>query len=119
MGTAASPPLTSAQRWIVVLMFGCGWAVAHDGLFVLLVIVAAVRAFDTQAPTAGDRGALAQFAFLIAALAVVLRTRATITVVHPAAPRFTPKHMVLITGARRSAVSTMVRLPLCRRDGQA
>ena len=73
-GNRGFAPLTSAQRWIVVLMFGCGWIVAHDGLFALLAIAAAVRAFDRQAPTAGDRGALAQFAFLITALAVVLRT---------------------------------------------
>jgi hypothetical protein len=54
-------------------MFVCGWAVAHDGLFVLLIVAGAVRSLDAHAPPTGDRGALAQFAFLIAALAVVLR----------------------------------------------
>jgi hypothetical protein len=47
--------------------------VARDGLFVLLVLAAAVRAFDAHAPRTSDRGALAQFAFLIIALAVVSR----------------------------------------------
>jgi Zn-dependent protease len=75
-GNRGFAALTSAQRWTVVLMFGCGWALAHDGLFVLLVIAAAVRSFDTHAPATGDRGALAQFVFLIAALSVVLRAAA-------------------------------------------
>jgi Zn-dependent protease len=75
-GNRGFAALMSAQRWIVVLMFVCGWAVAHDGLFVLLIIAAAVRSLDSQAPAAGDRGALAQFAFLIAALTLVLRAAA-------------------------------------------
>ena len=36
-GNRGFAALTSAQRWIVVVLFGCGWAVAHDGLFVLLI----------------------------------------------------------------------------------
>ena len=75
-GNRGFAPLTSAQRWIVVGLFGCGWMVGHDGLFVLLIVAAAVRSFDSHAPTTGDRGALAQFAFLIAALAVILRAAA-------------------------------------------
>jgi len=72
-GNRGFAPLTSAQRWIVVLMFGVGWAVTHDGLFVLLIVAAALRSLDAHAPPTGDRGALAQFACLIAALSVVLR----------------------------------------------
>ncbi len=72
-GNRGFAPLTSSQRWLVVLMFGCGWALTHDGLFVLLLVVAAVRSIDSHAPTTGDRGALGQFAFLIAALSLVLR----------------------------------------------
>jgi Zn-dependent protease len=75
-GNRGFAALTSAQRWIVVVLFGCGWAMAHDGLFVLLTIAAAVRSLDARAPATGDRGALAQFAFLIASLAVVLRAAA-------------------------------------------
>jgi Zn-dependent protease len=75
-GNRGFAALSSAQRWIVVGMFGCGWAVGHDGLFVLLLIAAAVRSFDTHAPATGDRGALAQFLFLIASLAVLMRMAA-------------------------------------------
>jgi Zn-dependent protease len=75
-GNRGFAALTSAQRWIVVSMFACGWAVTHDGLFVLLIIAAALRSLDAHAPTTSDRGALAQFAFLIASLAVVLRAAA-------------------------------------------
>ena len=45
-------------------------------LFVLLIVVAPVRAFDAHAQATGDRGTLVQFAFLIAALAVVFRVAA-------------------------------------------
>jgi Zn-dependent protease len=72
-GNRGFAALTTSQRWIVVLLFGAGWAVAHDGLFVLLVIAAALRAFEGHAPVERDRGVLAQFAFLIVALAAVLR----------------------------------------------
>lgn len=72
-GSRGFAALASAQRWIVVLLFVCAWAVTHDGLFVILVIAAALRAVDSQAPAERDRGVLTQFAFLIAALAAVLR----------------------------------------------
>jgi len=72
-GSRGFAALAAVQRWIVVCVFVCAWAVTHDGLFVLLVIAAAVRAFESHAPVEHDRGVLAQFAFLIVALAAVLR----------------------------------------------
>jgi Zn-dependent protease len=72
-GSRGLAALASVQRWIVVLMFACAWTITRDGLLVLLVIAAAVRAFDSHAPSERDRGVLVQFVFLIAALAVVLR----------------------------------------------
>lgn len=75
-GNRGFAALTQGQRWLVVLLFAGAWAVAHDGLLVLLIIAAAVRSLDPHAPATGDRGALALFAFLIAALAVVLRVAA-------------------------------------------
>jgi Zn-dependent protease len=71
-GSRGFAALAAVQRWIVVLLFVCAWAVTHDGLFVLLVIAAALRAFESQAPVERDRGVLAQFAFLIVALSAVL-----------------------------------------------
>jgi Zn-dependent protease len=72
-GNRGFAALASIQRWIVVVLFVCAWGLTHDGLFVLLVIAAAVRAFDAHAPAERDRGVLAQFAFLIVSLAAVLR----------------------------------------------
>jgi hypothetical protein len=45
-------------------------------VFVLLIDTAAVRSIDAHAPATSDREALAQFAFLIAAPAVVFRAAA-------------------------------------------
>jgi Zn-dependent protease len=75
-GNRGFAALSTSQRWLIVLTFAGGWALAHDGLFVLLIAAAALRSFDAEAPVAGDRGALAQFAFLILALAVLLRVAA-------------------------------------------
>jgi Zn-dependent protease len=72
-GNRGFAALASIQRWIVVVLFTCAWGLTHDGLFVLLVIAAVLRAFDTHAPVERDRGVLAQFAFLIVSLAAVLR----------------------------------------------
>ena len=73
-GSRGFAALAAVQRWMVVFLFVCAWAVTRDGLFVLLIIAAAVRAFESRAPVDRDRGVLAQFAFLIVALAAVLRT---------------------------------------------
>ena len=75
-GNRGFAALSTSQRWLIVLTFACGWALAHDGLFVLLIAAAAFRSFDAEAPVAGDRGAFAQFAFVILALAVLLRVAA-------------------------------------------
>jgi len=75
-GNRGFAALSSVQRWIVALAFAAGWSVTHDGLFVLLVAAAAFRAFDAHAPAEGDRGALGQFVFLIAALSIVCRAAA-------------------------------------------
>jgi Zn-dependent protease len=72
-GNRGFAALASRQRWIVAAAFAAGWMVTHDGLFVLLLAAAAFRAFDAHAPVAGDRGALGQFAFLIAALSIITR----------------------------------------------
>ena len=75
-GNRGFAALSSADRWIVVLIFAGAWAAAGDGLFILLVIAAAVRAVQSDAPDAPDRGVLMQFAFLVAALTAVFRAAA-------------------------------------------
>jgi hypothetical protein len=75
-GNRGFAALASMQRWIIVLVFVIGWAITRDGLFVLLIVASAFRAFDAHAPVEGDRGALAQFAFLIVALSILARAAA-------------------------------------------
>ena len=75
-GNRGFAALGSMQRRLVALAFASGWMVTRDGLFVLLIVAAAFRSFDAHAPAEGDRGALAQFLFLIAALSIVCRAAA-------------------------------------------
>ena len=75
-GSRGFASLTRVHRFVVVGAFAAGWLIAGDGLFVLLIGVAAVRAFSGDAPESEDRGALAQFVGLIVALAVIFRLAA-------------------------------------------
>jgi Zn-dependent protease len=72
-GSRGFSALTRVERGIIALVFLGGWLVSHDGLFVLLVIIAAFRAIESDAPETTDRAALAQFSFLIVTLAVIVR----------------------------------------------
>jgi Zn-dependent protease len=75
-GNRGFAALSRMQRWMVVLLFAGAWGVAGDGLFVLLVMAAVVRAVQADAPERPDHGVLGQFAFLIAALTLVFRAAA-------------------------------------------
>ena len=70
-GSRGFASLTRVHRFTVVAAFAAGWLIAGDGLFILLIGVAGFRAFTTDASDVEDRGALAQFVFLILALAIV------------------------------------------------
>lgn len=59
--------LTREQRWVAALAVGGVWVVAHQGLLLLLLILAVVQAFRPAAPRA-DHGALATYAGLVVAL---------------------------------------------------
>jgi Zn-dependent protease len=65
--------LTRGQRLLVVLAFGAAWAVAQDGLFLLLAIAGAMRVAAEEGARAPDQGVLAEFTFLVAAFAVLFR----------------------------------------------
>jgi Zn-dependent protease len=75
-GNRGFAALSKMDRWIVVLLFGCAWMMAGDGLFLLLLGGAALRALQADAPDTPDRGVLVQFGFLIAALTLVFRAAA-------------------------------------------
>jgi len=70
-GNRGFAALPSAGRWMVAAGFALAWLLTADGLMLVLLGAAAIRALDPHAPQTSDRGALAQFLFLIAALAAV------------------------------------------------
>jgi Zn-dependent protease len=70
-GNRGFSALSSSARWIVAVAFAAAWWMTRDGMMIVLLGAAGIRALDPQAPHAADRGALAQFVFLILALAAV------------------------------------------------
>jgi Zn-dependent protease len=70
-GNRGFTALARRQRWVIVLAFAAAWMFTGDGLLILLLIMAIVRVFDAQSPATGDRAVLAEFTFLILALATV------------------------------------------------
>jgi Zn-dependent protease len=67
-GSRAFAALTRAQRLIAAIVLGAAWVASREGLLILLVIVAAIRAWSTAAPETGDRTALFSYASLVAVL---------------------------------------------------
>jgi len=70
-GSRGLAALSKGQRAVVALSFGAAWMLTGDGLLVLLLLIAIARTFEATAPELPDHGALAYYAFLILALAVV------------------------------------------------
>lgn len=65
--------LSRGQRMFVVLAMGAAWAVAHDGLLLLLAIAGAWRVLAEEGAREPDHGVMAEFVFLVAALAALCR----------------------------------------------
>ena len=61
--------LSRSQRWLAVAVLAAAWAVSKEGLLVLLVIMASIRAFASDAAQTPDRRALLQYACLVIILA--------------------------------------------------
>lgn len=70
-GARGFAPLDRVDRWIVVLTFAAAWAITADGLMVLLLLAAIVRAVAGQVPAETDRGTLFRFVTITIALAFV------------------------------------------------
>ena len=75
-GSRGFAALTRAHRWIVVGAFAFSWWLSQDGIFVLLTLVAAFRAFESSAPEKRDHGVAVTFVFLIVALALLMQQSA-------------------------------------------
>jgi Zn-dependent protease len=64
--------LTGKQRWWAVGAIGAAWLLTHQGLLVVLLLVAAWRAWAKQdAPERGDQRALLEYAFLVLVLSLL------------------------------------------------
>jgi Zn-dependent protease len=59
--------LTQPQRWLAALVVGGAWMLTHQGLLLLLLILAIVQAFR-PGPEEPDNGALATYGGLVAVL---------------------------------------------------
>lgn len=64
-------PLGRGGRWAIAAVMGAAWLATGEGLLVLLLLGAIVRAFGADAAGAGDRRTLTTFAFLVVALAAL------------------------------------------------
>jgi len=61
--------LSGGQRWAAAGALAAAWWVTHEGLLILLFVAAAARAaMGGHGHPAGDRGALARYLWLVAAL---------------------------------------------------
>jgi Zn-dependent protease len=65
--------LSTEQRWMATASLGAGWFICGDGLLVLLMLVAFLRAAAGQAPPSPDRPALVQYVGLVLALSLLVR----------------------------------------------
>jgi len=70
-GGRAFHALSQPQRIAAALLLGALWLWTREGLLILLLIVAAFRAFKNDAPAEGDRKAILQYALLLVVLAAM------------------------------------------------
>ena len=75
-GNRGFAALTRPHRWLAVMTLIAAWTIAADGLFVLLIIAAVVRASRADAPAEADHGALWRYVGVTLALASVFRLTA-------------------------------------------
>lgn len=78
-GSRGLTVLSRSGRWLLVAVLLGSWALAGDGLFVLLALVTAGRAFVEAAPETSDRRVLLLFVFLVVALALMVRVPVDVT----------------------------------------
>ncbi len=70
-GGRAFRSLTRSHRWILACVMAVMWLLTREGLLILLLAATLLRALPRTAPSEPDRIALAEFALLIAGLALL------------------------------------------------
>ncbi len=71
-GGRAFHGLTRSHRWLATAAVATAWAVTEEGMLVLLMAVGAWRSAFDQSSSQPDRGILATYAILVAALSAIL-----------------------------------------------
>jgi Zn-dependent protease len=70
-GGRAFHALSRTQRIGAALAMAALWAWTREGLLILLLVTAAIRAFGKDAPAEGDRKAIFQYLLLLAVLSAM------------------------------------------------
>jgi Zn-dependent protease len=70
-GSRAFAALTRPQRLLAAAVLAAAWVISHEGLLVLLALVAAYRGLIGHAPGEGDRRTLASYAGLVILLTIL------------------------------------------------
>ncbi len=71
-GSRGFNAMSRTHRWVAVGVLALGWVISHNGLFVLLILVAAWRAFGTPPAREPDAKALGNYAFLVLAFSFLM-----------------------------------------------
>jgi Zn-dependent protease len=77
-GSRAIHPMTRAQRFLVALLFAGAFFLTREGLFVLLAVVAGIRAFESNRGAEGDWNGMARLAALVAILGALCTVKAPV-----------------------------------------
>jgi len=77
-GSRAFHPMTRTERLLVALLFTGAFFLTREGLFVLLAIVSAVRAFESNRGVEGDWNGTARLAAVVVILAALCTVKAAV-----------------------------------------
>jgi Zn-dependent protease len=72
-GSRGFAALSYMQRWIATAALAAAWVITHDGLVLLVLLVAVGRSLMRGENTSNDRGALGLFVFVAIGLAIVFQ----------------------------------------------
>jgi Zn-dependent protease len=72
-GSRAFSALSCMHRWIATAALAGAWLITHDGIVLLVLVVAIGRSLMRGNNTTADRGALGLFVFLVVALAIIFQ----------------------------------------------
>lgn len=66
-GSRGFQAFSRSQRWMAVAAIGALWVITHEGLLVLLALVAGYRAMERHVPASGDSAVFVRYLMILAA----------------------------------------------------